>query len=156
MRSKLDKILEWVLAVLLGSMTLVVLWGVLTRYAFGSQSSWTDELARFFLIWVGILGAAYASGKNLHIAIDLLPQYLNPKNRRKLEIFIASLVVIFVTAVFIVGGIRYVYISFILGQASAALDISMGYIYLVFPIAGACIIYYRLNDLYHYLSTTNK
>ena len=80
MRAKLDKILEWALAILLGSMTIVVLWGVLTRYAMGSQSSWTDELARFFLIWVGILGAAYASGRNMHIAIDLLPQYLNKKN----------------------------------------------------------------------------
>ena len=156
MRAKLDKILEWALAILLGSMTIVVLWGVLTRYAMGSQSSWTDELARFFLIWVGILGAAYASGRNMHIAIDLLPQYLNKKNQRRLEIFIAIVVVLFVTAVFIVGGIRYVYISFKLGQASAALDISMGYIYLIFPVAGVCIIYYRLNDLFRYLTTTNQ
>ena len=156
MRAKLDNILEYTLAILLSSMTLVVLWGVLTRYALGNQSSWTDELARFLLIWVGIMGAAYASGKNRHIAIDLLPQYLNAKNRRRLELFIACLIVLFVAVVFIVGGLRYVYISFILGQTSAALNISMGYIYLVLPISGACIIYYRLHDLRLYLTNANQ
>lgn len=153
MRATLDKILEYLLALLLGSMTLDVLWGVFTRYAMGSQSSWTDELARFLLIWVGILGAGYASGKNLHIAIDLLPNYLNKKNKRRLEIFIAAIVVLFVASVFVIGGIRYTYISFALGQSSPALNVPMGIVYAVFPISGICIIYYRLNDLYHYLKT---
>ena len=156
MRAKLDKILEWLLVIFLGSMTIDVIWGVFTRYAMGHQSSWTDELARFLMIWVGILGAAYASGKNHHIAIDLLPNYLNDKNKRRLEILIAAIVVVFVTCVFLIGGLRYVYISFKLGQSSPALNLPMGVIYLIFPVAGLCIIYYKIHELYHYLNKTEK
>lgn len=156
MRDKVDLLLEWLLALFLGVMTLDVLWGVFTRYALGNQGSWTDELARFLMIWVGILGAAYASGKNLHIAIDLLPQYLNEKNNKRLEILIAAIVVLFVFAVFIIGGIRYTYISFALGQSSPALNIPMGVVYAIFPFAGLCIIYYRLSDLYSYLNNSTS
>ena len=38
----------------------------------------TDELAGYLLIWVGLLGAAYVSGKNEHLAIDLLLQHMRP------------------------------------------------------------------------------
>ncbi|AOW20574.1 TRAP transporter small permease [Urechidicola croceus] len=148
MKSKLDNFLGWILAILLGAMVLDVLWGVFSRYALGFQSSWTDELARFLLIWVGILGSAYASGKNMHIAIDLLPQYLNEKNKKRLDIFNTVIISLFVLGVFIIGGLRYVYISFALGQTSAALKLPMGIVYAVFPIAGILIIYYRIRNTF--------
>ncbi|WP_316931840.1 TRAP transporter small permease [Parabacteroides distasonis] len=53
-----------------------MLWQVLSRYILVSPSSVTDELAGYLLIWVGLLGAAYVSGKNEHLAIDLLLQHL--------------------------------------------------------------------------------
>ncbi len=148
MKAKIDNTLGWFLAILLAVMVADVLWGVFTRYAIGYQSSWTDELARFLMIWVGMLGAAYASGKNMHIAIDLLPQYLNDKNNKRLDIFISTTVILFVLGVFIIGGSRYVYISFTLGQTSPALRIPMGLVYLVFPISGTLIIYYKIRNTF--------
>ena len=50
------------------------MWQVLTRFVLGNPSSFTDELARYLLIWVGLFGAAYAIGKRTHLAIDLLPR----------------------------------------------------------------------------------
>ena len=144
MRKKLNHFLEWTVVFLLSIMLLSVLWGVATRYIFENQSSWTDELARFMLIWVSIIGAAYISGKNAHIAIDLLPAYLSPKNNLRLQIFVSAIVSLFVLAVFIIGGLRYVYISFKLGQTSAALELPMGYVYLVLPIAGLIVIYFKI------------
>lgn len=148
MKAKIDNTLGWFLAIILAVMVADVLWGVFTRYAIGYQSSWTDELARFLMIWVGMLGAAYASGKNMHIAIDLLPQYLNDKNKRRLDVFIGITVILFVFSVFIIGGSRYVYISFTLGQTSPALRIPMGLVYLVFPISGILIIYYKIRNTF--------
>ena len=146
MTKKLNHFLEWTVVFLLTIMLLSVLWGVATRYIFANQSSWTDELARFMLIWVSILGAAFISGKNAHIAIDLLPGYLSPKNNLRLQMFVSAVVGFFVLAVFIIGGLRYVFISFKLGQTSAALELPMGYVYLVLPIAGAIVIYYKTNQ----------
>lgn len=144
MQRRLNNILEWTVVVLLSVMLFSVLWGVLTRYIFADQSSWTDELARFMLIWVSILGAAYVSGQNAHIAIDLLPSSVSVKNKLRLEILTGFIVSIFVFVIFLIGGLRYIYISFKLGQTSAALEVPMGYVYLVLPIAGIIIIYFRI------------
>ena len=81
MRSIATKYLGYFLVVLMMVMTLDVLWGVFTRYALGNQVSWSDELARFLLIWIGILGAAYASGQKMHLSIDLLQSSLSGKGR---------------------------------------------------------------------------
>lgn len=156
MRKRIDKFLEWMLAIILGIMVLDVFWGVFTRYAMGSQSSWTDELARYLMIWVSILGSAYASGKNFHIAIDLLPKYLNAKNRKRLEVLIITIIVLFVGAVFMVGGLRYIYISFTLGQSSPALHIPIGLVYMVLPLSGLFIIYYKITDLFNLMRKTEK
>ena len=147
MKRHMDIFLEWVLVILLCMMVLDVFWGVFTRYILENQSSWTDELARFLLIWLSILGAAYASGKNLHIAIDLLPQYLSERNKKILDIVINSIILLFVISVFLVGGLRYLYISFALGQTSPALDLPIGFVYMVLPIAGLFIAYYKMDDL---------
>lgn len=144
MRKRLNVLLEWTVVVLLSVMLLSVLWGVLTRYIFADQSTWTDELARFMLIWVSILGAAYVSGKNAHIAIDLLPATFSQKKKLLLDIMTSVIISIFVFVIFLIGGLRYIYISFKLGQTSAALEIPMGYVYLVLPLSGVIIIYYKI------------
>lgn len=144
MKNKVDKILGWVLALLLAAMTLDVIWGVFTRYVVGYQSSWTDELARFLMIWLGVLGAAFASGKDMHISIDLLPQYLSIKNKKRLNILVSSIVVLFVFFAFIIGGMNYVYVSIALGQTSAALNLPMWIVYAILPISGVLLIYYRI------------
>lgn len=147
MRKKIDKILGYFLAMLMAIMTLDVLWGVVTRYALGSQASWTEELARFLLIWIGILGAAYAAGQRMHLSIDLLQPSLQPKAQQGLSVLINLLVIAFVLAVMVIGGFRLMYITHVLGQVSPALRIPIAFIYAILPISGLLIIYYKLNEL---------
>ena len=59
LRSKIDKILGSTLAFIMAVMVINVLWQVFTRFIIGTPSSFTDELARYLMIWVGVLGAAY-------------------------------------------------------------------------------------------------
>ncbi|MCP9199080.1 TRAP transporter small permease [Gramella sp. GC03-9] len=147
MHKILNKFLEWSLVVLLGIMLFSVLWGVATRYLLEDQSSWTDELARFMLIWVSIVGATYIAGRNEHITIDLLPAKMAEKNKLKLDILVSAIIILFVIAVFVVGGLRYVYISFHLGQRSAAMEIPMGYVYTILPICGLIITFFKINTI---------
>lgn len=151
MKKRIDTFLEWVLAIILAAMVLDVVWGVFTRYLLDSQSSWTDELARFLLVWLSILGAAYASGKKLHIAIDLWPQNLDPKKKNYLNLIVHSVVLLFAVLVFLIGGLRYVYISFALGQTSPALQLPIGFVNMVLPISGIFILYYKLSELFDLL-----
>lgn len=128
-------------------MTLDVLWGVFTRYLVGSQASWSEELARFLLIWIGILGAAYASGQRMHLSIDLLKPSLSPTGQRKLVVIINVLVILFALGVLVIGGFRLIYITHSLGQLSAALRLPMSLIYIVVPISGLLVIYYKVLEL---------
>ncbi|HRS91659.1 MAG TPA: TRAP transporter small permease subunit, partial [Candidatus Marinimicrobia bacterium] len=70
-RKILDNILKWVVVVLMAISVFNVLWQVFTRFILHHPSSYTEELARYLLIWVGLLGAAYAAGNKMHLAIDL-------------------------------------------------------------------------------------
>lgn len=147
MGAKFDRFLEYTLATLMALMLLSVVWQVVTRYFLGDPSSFTDELARYLLIWIGMLGGAYASGKNMHLAIDLLPAKLTGKNKYRLMIFIYILIILFVAATFVIGGIRLVYITYTLGQTSAAMQIPLAYVYSILPIAGLLMIVYKIRDI---------
>ena len=147
LRNKIDKILGNALALIMGIMVLNVLWQVFTRFVIGTPSSFTDELARYLMIWVGVLGAAYISGKKMHVAIDLIPKKLNNEGQIKLKTFVNILIIVFCFGALIVGGIRLVYITYTLEQYSAALQIPLALVYLVIPISGALIIFYKVSDI---------
>lgn len=131
MRKIIDKGLELSLIFLMAFLVVDVLWQVLSRYILVSPSSVTDELAGYLLIWVGLLGAAYVSGKNEHLAIDLLLQHIRPSRRKLLRLFIFLIVFLFAVFVLIVGGTWLVYTRFHLGVTSASLEINLGYFFLL-------------------------
>lgn len=154
MRSKIDQILEVGLSFLMGLMVLNVLWQVASRYLLNDPSAFTDELSRYMLIWVGLLGAAYASGKNLHVAIELLERKLSP-SQRHLQAVTVQLLIIFFSIVMMAGGARLVYISFHLGQLSSAMQLPLGYVYLALPLSGLLIMFYCICDLVDLKNSNN-
>ncbi|MGK7391036.1 MAG: TRAP transporter small permease [Candidatus Cyclobacteriaceae bacterium M2_1C_046] len=147
-RKLIDSALYVTLVGIMGLMVINVLWQVASRYIFLSPSSFTDELARFLLIWVGLLGASYVTGKKLHLAIDLLPSRLTGKNEKYLNVIINILVALFSVFVMVWGGVNLVYITYILEQSSAALGLPLAYIYSVIPLSGLLIIYYSIDNLF--------
>ncbi|MCB9303312.1 MAG: TRAP transporter small permease [Lewinellaceae bacterium] len=147
MRKQIDKILGNFLALLMGIMTLDVLWGVFTRYAMGNQSGWSEELARFLLIWIGILGAAYAAGQDMHLSIELLMPKLQKKSQIRLKLLISFLIAAFAFTVMVIGGGRLMYITQVLGQLSPALRVPMAVVYSVAPLSGILVIYYKASDV---------
>ena len=147
MRKHIDNILEKTLISIMGIMVINVLWQVFSRYILKSPSSWTDELARFLLIWLGLLGAAYATGKKMHLAIDLLPMSLEGKKADRLNVVIQIIVLLFALFAMVLGGMRLVYITLILEQTSAAMSVPLWIVYLVIPISGILIVYYSILNI---------
>ncbi len=148
MRSKIDKILESILSLLMALLVVDVVWQVLSRYVLYSPSSVTDEIATFLLIWVGLLGAAYCFGCGEHLAIDIFTQSFNPKNKRRVSVVINMFVFAFALFVLIIGGGWLVYTRFYLDVTSASLQLNMGYIYLVLPLSGVITLYYALCNIF--------
>lgn len=147
MKRKLDRILGNILVFLLALMVIAVIWQVVSRYIANNPSSFTEELSRYLFIWIGILGAAYASGQQSHLAIDILPPKLRPPNRIKLRIVINILIILFCLTVLVIGGANLVYVNYDLGQFSAALNVPLAAVYMVLPISGLLVIYYKVNEI---------
>ncbi len=146
-RAKIDQTLGTFLWVIMAVMVINVLWQVASRYLLGEPSSFTDELARYLMIWLAVYGAAFVSGKNMHVAIEVLPSRMNKENRKKLKIFVSIMIALFALFVMIVGGSRLVYISFLLGQKSPSLQIPLALVYLSIPISGLLVLYYKIDDI---------
>ena len=144
LKSTVDKILEWALVFLMAANVFNVLWQVFTRFVLKNPSSFTEELARFLLIWVGLLGASYAAGKKLHLAIDVVVHRFSPRSRLYAERLIQVFIFLFGLLVLVFGGIRLVAITLILDQVSAALQVKLGYVYLVLPLSGLLLMFYSV------------
>ncbi len=135
------------LVFLMGIMVINVLWQVASRYLVGSPSTFTDELAGFLLIWVGLLGAGYGTGQGLHLAIDILPNAVEGKKKEILDYVINGFVALFALMVMVIGGARLVFLTLDLEQLSSALEIPLGYVYLVVPLSGAVMVYYSIHNI---------
>lgn len=146
LRAAVDRGLAALLVVLMTAMVGNVLWQIFTRYVLRRPSSYTEELARFLLIWVGLLGAAYALGRGMHLAIDVVVERLGRRFSRATALLAAGAVVLFAVAVMGVGGTNLVRLTLLLEQTSAALAIPLGWVYLALPLAGALMTFYAVDS----------
>ena len=142
LKSNVDKVIEYSLVILMALMVFNVLWQVFTRFIMNDPSSFTDELARYLLIWLGLLGAGYVTGQKMHLAIDYLLNKTRPNLKSKLEYVINISIFLFALFVMVIGGINLVSLTLYLEQISAALQIQLGYVYIVLPLSGVLIMFY--------------
>ncbi len=155
LKEKLDQFLRILIAVFMGLMVVNVTWQVFSRYILGDPSSFTDELARYSMIWLGLAGAAYVSGKNAHLAIDILPEKLKGKKLLYLKIFIHLMVIFFGAVIMVWGGGNLVYITQVLQQKSATLQIPLSWVYGIIPVSGILVVYYHLFHITQLIKNQN-
>ncbi|GEA50519.1 C4-dicarboxylate ABC transporter permease [Vibrio inusitatus NBRC 102082] len=146
------KLLEKLLVFIMWAMVFTVVWQVFTRFVINSPSTFTDELSRYLLIWIGILGGAYVFALKKHLAIEILSAKLNQKQQRGMSVFINILVIAFSSIVFIYGGWNVVTTTLSFNQISPSLslfgnNLPMGYVYMVAPISGILIVVCAIADI---------
>jgi TRAP-type C4-dicarboxylate transport system permease small subunit len=140
----LDKSLEILVTVSMGVLVLDVVWQVLTRYVLKNPSSWTEELATFLMIWVGLLGASVALNRGAHLGIDYLVTKLSPRKALYVALFVFTSIAVFSLLVMVIGGSQLVLRTLITKQVSPALGLKMGYVYLAIPISGLFLVIYSI------------
>jgi len=146
----INRIIELILIVIFALLVLDVLWQVFGRYVLKQSFSFTEEFARFALIWLSILGAAYLNGKREHLSMDFLLRKLSPEKLKTRMQIIEMLMFVFSLVVMVIGGGNLVYTTLYLGQISPAMHISLGYVYAIIPISGLLIMFFSLYNFTHY------
>jgi TRAP-type C4-dicarboxylate transport system permease small subunit len=139
--------LQWLLIAAVTLLVFDVVWGVLTRYVGGEQASWTEELARFLLIWVSLLGGAAAFEQKSHLGVDYFVTKFDDSIRGNLKAFSYAIVLFFAISIFVVGGSRVVYNALVLDQTTPALGWKMGHVYLAIPISGVFMTLFTIANL---------
>lgn len=143
----LDFALCWTLIFLMGFMVLNVLWQISTRFVLSSPSSYTEEIARFLLIWIGLLGGCHAYRVGAHLGLDILASKLQQRGRQYLQWLISVAVLGLAGSVLVYGGGKLMLLTHELQQTSAAMGIPMYAVYVVLPLSGGILCLYALDAL---------
>ena len=155
-RITMCRLLEMALILAVAVLVLDVLWGVFTRYALSEQAKWSEELARFLLIWISLLGGAVAFGEKSHLGVDYFVGKFDPVARKFITIVGQIIVLFFAISIFIIGGSQVVKDALAMEQMTPALNWKMGHVYLVLPIAGVFMILFTVEQLLETLLATES
>jgi len=130
---------------LLIGMCAVVVVQVFARYLFSYSFVWAEELVRYLMIWMVMIGAARVEALGEHIRIDFFPLLAGPRGRRLMEIFFRLCTLTFLVIIFI-KGLKVAAFNRLF--ESSGLRISMMWPALAIPIGALLIILYTLKGLF--------
>lgn len=147
--AKLEYLLAAFLVVLMATMVIDVTWQVITRFILNDPSSYTEEVARFLLMWIGLLGAAYAYRKHSHLSLDLLMQNASVERQLWLIRIAQMASFLFAASAMVYGGIQLMILTLSPEQTTAATKMTMGYIYSCIPLSGLLICWFALDTFLH-------
>ena len=141
----LNKILGYLITIIMGVMVIAVCWQVITRFLLNNPSKYTEEFLRYALIWMTMLGVPYAYGQERHISINIITKTFSLKGSLFTKMVIEIIVMILCVTVFIAGGIMVTMNS--AGQISPALQLPMPLYYVGLPICGVLTLIYSADRL---------
>ena len=148
----LNRICEVAVVILLMAMAAVVFLQVLFRYVLHLPLFWTEEFARYCLVWASLLGAAIALKRGEHIAVTFLLDTF-PKKAAGVLTMVAQVSVILILTVMVWGGIKLVLVTST--QISPALRISMAIPYLALPVGAVIMLFHVVSSLMQRMGRTS-
>ena len=137
LRLMLDKGVDYVAALLLAVMAILVFMQVLFRYWLHLPLDWGEEVSRYLFIWGAMLGAAVAMKRRSHFGIDLLVKVLPSSVQRCVAIGI-NLCICALMSLVVVQGTKLTIINF--SQISPTLAIPMGVPYAAIPVSAVLML----------------
>jgi len=127
------RLLNWLLVISVAILIIPVSLQIFSRYTSLIPSYiWTEEMARFFFIWMIMIGSMVAIRDGGHFDVDLWPE-LAPRANALLRM-VSSVFVLVMALVFIWYGIRFVQFGW--DQTSELADLPMPFIFAAWPLAG--------------------
>jgi TRAP-type C4-dicarboxylate transport system permease small subunit len=137
-----ERIVQHILVGMVGVMTVIIIIQVFMRYLFLFSLSWSEEVARYLMIWVSFLGASLALKYGFHIGVEFIINRI-PEEMRGWVNLIAKIGILIFLIYFTLGGFRVSWA--VRDQDSPALLFSMAYAYLAAPVGGLFMIIQLLN-----------
>jgi TRAP-type C4-dicarboxylate transport system permease small subunit len=129
----INKGVGWLLFVMLAVMSVLISWQVFARFVVGESLTFSEEASRFLMIWLTLLGAAYAIKEGSLIAIDLLQSKLTGALGKSVRTMMSIISCVFYIILIIYGFIMAQSVSF---QTAPTTGLSMFWPMLALPSGG--------------------
>ena len=150
LKKVINNVIKYVLIALLVAMCAVVFWQVVSRYVIGKSSRWSEEVARYIMVWIAFIGAAAGVTNKSHLGFTLLTKRIKDERLHKAVTLFSYLMLIF----FSYALVHYGYIYAVEGakQRMMSLPVTMSWVYGVIPAGGLLII---LNSIFEIIGLFN-
>lgn len=97
----LEKVEKALLVISLSVMTVVIIYQVVLRYVFSASNAWSEELARYLMIFAVMVASAIALRKNSHLQIDIIINLFKPRVRALFTIVSTMIGLVFLGYLFV-------------------------------------------------------
>lgn len=144
LRLCLDKLILSVTSVLFVVMIVIVFAQVVARYVFSNSLSWSEEIARFLLVWTIFLAAGYTLGQGSHIFLDVVFNAF-PRPIQKILRRFSGIMMLGFSYVLTNYGLEMVRIGS--RQTSSAVGVPMWLVYSAIPVGGILLIIYCMFEI---------
>jgi TRAP-type transport system small permease protein len=149
MRKLLDGLyrgLQWLLTLLIGVLIFPVTLQILARFTtLIPNYIWTEEMSRFCLIWIIMIGASVAVRDGTHFDVDVLPHPKTPLGVAASRL-VVHVAILLVALIFLAFGWRFTEFGY--QQSSELTGLNMSVIHIAWPFAGFTWLVFLLEKIY--------
>jgi len=132
----LEKGIDVLIGAAVGVMVLAISYQVFGRYVLGHTPSWSEELARYLMVWLTMLGSAAAMRSGGHIAVTTLTDAL-PPNARRVALVVRDVALVCTCGILAWWGLGFARLN--ATQESAGMEIPMSIPYAALPVGAVLI-----------------
>jgi TRAP-type C4-dicarboxylate transport system permease small subunit len=137
---RVEGVENFVVKILLTFQVLIIFSEIIFRYVLNSSLIWSEELARYLLVWIAMFGCAIGLKKKGHFGIDLLVRTFPPGLRKLCLLLTYTIMFIFLGTMTVVGVLMVAQA----GEVSTVMRISMSYPYAAIPLGGLLMIFHLI------------
>ena len=141
----LDRAVLFFVVLLSVPLVVIVLYAVFMRYVLNAAPFWSEEIARYLMVWMSLLAISAAMRRGQHIGLTFVIEKVGPRLRKFLDLLAYALVLLFFS-VLLVKGIDMT--IFVARQRSPSVNIPMWIPYLSVPVAGFLMVVQTLTLIF--------
>lgn len=140
----INRVTEYMIAVMMGAMTIIITLQVFYRYILNDPLSWTEEIARYLMIWICFLGSAMALKYGEHISVSFVRERFAPRIRQTVGFCVGMTVLAFFVLATWEGIVITIQVS---EQQAPATWISMAWAYSCIPVGFFIMMFHTFVEL---------
>lgn len=148
----MTSIIETFCGIVVVGQTVIIAVQIITRLL-GISLPWSEELARFFLIWLTFLGCSLAVKQDSHLSVDFFVKKAPKKVQLVIGLFVKFLMIVFF-GILLIYGMKLSITA--MATPSTSLQWPMGLIYMVLPISGIISIYYVILNTFDFVKQNKE